>query len=69
MKLVYLQVVTTHLYNMRQGEHQSEDEKVKQMGKSNLDKWLQALLFKDAASPELSQISESLRHQVLTSTH
>lgn len=68
---------------MRRNEarhHQStdtDDERLKQIGKSNLDKWLQALLFKDAASaasspgrdtphsPALSQISVAAMRESL----
>lgn len=51
------QVLTTHLENMRGRKNQQPDadtvdneEKVKRMGKSNLDKWLQALLVKGMES-------------------
>jgi len=82
LKLKYVQVLTTHLENMRRTDAREQipnpdtdsDEQVKQIGKSNLDKWLQALLVKGTASagsspgrditpleilsPALSQISE-----------
>lgn len=51
------QILDTHMDNVRQNDakqHQSNDideEKLKEIGKSNLDKWLQVLLFKDAESP------------------
>jgi hypothetical protein len=81
-----LQVLATHLDNMQRNEarhHQSantDDEKMKEIGKSNLDKWLQALLFKDVASaasspgrdtplqlhsPALSQISVAAMRESL----
>lgn len=79
------QVLATHLDNMRRNEarhHQSadtDDERMKEIGKSNLDKWLQALLFKDVASaasspgrdtlqlhsPALSQISVAAMRESL----
>ncbi|KAG0621493.1 hypothetical protein M758_3G024700 [Ceratodon purpureus] len=80
------QVLTTHLDNMRRNEardHQSadtDDERLRQIGKSNLDKWLQALLFKDVVSaasspgrdtplplhsPALSQISVAAMRESL----
>lgn len=50
-------VLTTHLNNIRRNDaskqHQScdvDDEKLREIGKSNLDKWLQVLLFKDTES-------------------
>lgn len=54
--LTNLQVLTTHLENMRGRKNQQPnadtdtEEKVKRMGKSNLDKWLQALLVKGMES-------------------
>ncbi|KAG0599265.1 hypothetical protein M758_12G138900 [Ceratodon purpureus] len=50
------QVLKTHLDNVRETDARQphptdvDDEKLKEIGKSNLDKWLQALLFKDAES-------------------
>jgi len=52
-----LQALRNHLDNVRRNDarqqHQItdvDDEKLKEIGKSNLDKWLQLLLFKDVES-------------------
>uniref|UniRef100_A0A7I4FD07 Myb-like domain-containing protein n=1 Tax=Physcomitrium patens TaxID=3218 RepID=A0A7I4FD07_PHYPA len=54
------QVLATHLDKVRRNDarqHQSadaDDEELKDIGKSNLDKWLQVLLFKDVESARSS---------------
>jgi hypothetical protein len=84
MEINWFQVLKTHLDNVRKidpRQHQPadvDDEKLKEIGKSNLDKWLQALLFKDAesvssspgrdaqiTSPALSQISMAAMRESL----
>lgn len=79
--------MTTHLENMRRNDAlkqqqnpDTDDEKVNQIGKSNLDKWLQALLLKgmesagsspgrdtplQILSPALSQISVAAMRESL----
>lgn len=87
-----MQALRNHLENVQRNDakqqqqhHQSqsmdiEDEKVREIGKSNLDKWLQLLLFKDVestcsspgrdthgqtASPGLSHISVAAMRESL----
>ena len=65
------QVLTTHLDRIRRNEAaqtipDTDDEKVRQIGKSNLDKWLQVLLFKDVDSGGSSPGQESPLHRALS---
>jgi len=56
-----LQALRNHLDNVRRKDARQkdqsadvDDEKLKEIGKSNLDKWLQVLLFKDVESTRSS---------------
>lgn len=67
-----VQVLTTHVERIRRNEaasqqaSSSDDEKIRQVGKSNLDKWLQVLLFKELDSAGSSPAQDSPLHRALS---
>ncbi len=67
-----LQVLTTHVNRVQRNEagaeqgSDSQDEEQWQIGKSNLDKWLQVLLQKDGDSAGSSPAHDSPLHNVFS---